>query len=513
MINQENNWVTGCVKNEIPRANHAANMKINQRFNAEGEKKKSLKTRLERFISNKYTDIAISILIFFSILMVLLESFWEANGSKSQYEFSIIFNHVITAIFIIELSIRFFVCRKKTRFFKSYWLDLLAVIPIIEPFRVMRFLRLLRIFRLGVLLNRRIFARSTIFREGIKGYVMVFSIIAIVILSGGMLIRAVEGTAHPAFGSLIETIIWSIMSMISGEPLNFMPSTLLGKFIAMLLMLAGITLFAFLTGVISAIMVKKLIGGINVKDLEIEDLNNHIIVCGWNRSAGLIIEEFQSNKDFRSIPIVIIAEFKTDPPLNYTIIDRDMIYIIKDDYTRIEVLENAGVEKAQIAFILPDKTIARSDQDRDARSVLTALIIEKLSKKVFTCVELLNRANETHLKMAGVEEVIVSDEYSGYIMAAAAQNYGIVSVLNELFNSKYGNQFYKMNTPPSWIGKTVRDYYLLLKDQYNAILLAVENKSSHPTPTLVNPGNDYIFKAGDKLILISLDKISLERLC
>jgi voltage-gated potassium channel len=469
------------------------------------------KYRLEKFINHKYTDIAIAGLIFSSILLVLLEAFWEAHGSIRQYTIGILVNNIITIIFIIELSIRFFVCRKKTRFFKSYWLDLLAVIPMAAPFRALRFLRLLRIFRLGVLVNRRILKSAT-FRDGIKGYVMAFSIILIVILSGGLLIRVIEGSANPAFDSLIETILWTTMSMISGEPLNFMPKTLLGKSIALLLMLAGITLFAFLTGVISAIMVKKLIGGVNVKDLEMEDLNNHIIICGWNRSAGLIIEEFQSIKDCRSIPIVLIAEFKTDPPLNYNIIDRNMIYIIKGDYTKVEVLKSAGIEKAKVAFIVPDRTIERSDQDRDARTVLAALTIEKLSKKVFTCVELLNRSNESHLKMAGVEEVIVSDEYAGYIMAAAAQNYGIVAILNELLNSKYGNQFYKLNIPSSWVGRTVRNYYLLLKEQYNAILLAVENKKNHPKSTLVNPDNDYTFKDGDKLILISLDKIPLEKL-
>ena len=470
-----------------------------------------LKNRLEKFINHKYTDIAIAGLIFFSILLVLLEAFWEAHGSIRQYTIGILVNNIITFIFILELFIRYLACRKKTRFFKSYWLDILAVVPMAAPFRALRFLRLLRIFRLGVLVNRRILESAT-FREGIKGYVMVFSIILIVILGGGLLIRVIEGPANPAFGSLEETIMWSTMSMISGEPLNFMPKTLLGKSIALLLMLAGITLFAFLTGVISAIMVKKLIGGVNVKDLEMEDLNNHIIICGWNRSAGLIIEEFQSIKDCRSTPVVLIAEFETDPPLNYNIIDRNMIYIIKGDYTKVEILKSAGIEKAQIAFIVPDKTIARSDQDRDARTVLAALTIEKLNKKVFTCVELLNRSNESHLKMVGVEEVIVSDEYAGYIMSAAAQNYGIVAILNELLNSKYGNQFYKVNIPSSWVGRTVREYYLLLKEQCNAILLAVENQKKHPKSTLVNPDNNYTFKDGDKLILISLDKISLEKL-
>jgi voltage-gated potassium channel len=278
-------------------------------------------------------------------------------------------------------------------------------------------------------------------------------------------------------------------------------------------MLGGLTVFAVFTGVVSAVMVQKLKGGLDVKEIEMEELKDHIIICGWNRSAGMIIEEFQADREFRRTPIVLIAEFDADPPINYEHINSSLLYILKGDYTRIEVLKQAGVDKAKIAFILPDKTIQRSDQDRDARSVLAALIIEKLNKKIFNCVELLNRDNETHLRMAGVEEVIVSDEYSGNIMAAAAKNYGIISVLNELFTSKYGNQFFKLEVPSSWVGKNSMELYVWLKETFNAILLSVENhknKTHNALDSMVNPEKDYIFREGDHIIVISHEKVSLQ---
>jgi voltage-gated potassium channel len=472
----------------------------------------SLKTRLERFINHKFTDITVAVLILVSIFFLILETIMERRGPLPYYHACVLINDIITAIFIIELSIRLLTYRKKRRFFKSYWLDIIAVIPIMRAFRIIRFLRLLRIFRMGLLLNRRIFSVSRVFREGVKEYLIVFFIIIMVILTGAMAIRLLEGDSNPAFGSLLETLWWSTMSMISGEPVNAMPGTFWGKLITLVLMLGGLTVFAVFTGVVSAVMVQKLRGGMNVKELELEELKNHIIICGWHRSAGLIIEEFQSDKEYRLTPIVLIAEFNTEPQLNYDIVDRDRIYFIKDDYTKIDVLKRAGVEKAKIAFILPDKSIDRSDQDRDARSVLAALIIEKLNKSIFTCVELLNRDNETHLQMAGVEEVIVSDEYSGNIMAAAARNYGIISVLNELFTSKYGNQFYKLEISSSWVGKTVRELYIWLKNQYNAILLAVESKNHNrkaSNHTCVNPDNETIFKDGDRIIVISHEKINI----
>ncbi|MCP4213464.1 MAG: potassium channel protein [bacterium] len=471
------------------------------------------RAKLEKFINNKYTDITIAALILLSILLLILETIWEKGDFKIQYNFCVIANDFITVLFVIELLIRYLTFIRKRRFFKSYWLDILAVLPVMRAFRILRVLRLLRIFRMGVLLSRRFFSVSALFREGVKEYLIVFLIIIMVVLTGAMAIRILEGDTNAAFKSFDEALWWSTLSMISGEPINHTPVTFWGKLITLIIMLGGLTVFAVFTGVVSAVMVQKLRGGMDVKELEIEALNKHVIVCGWNRSVRMIVEEFQSDKESRDTPIVLISEFLEDPTKNYDFIDRTMIYVLKGDYTKVDVLKRAGVEKARIAFILPDKSIQRSDQDRDARSVLAALIIEKMNKDIFTCVELLNRDNETHLQMAGVEEVIVSDEYSGNIMAAAAKNFGIVSVLNELFTSKYGNQFYKIEVPPSWIRKFSMDMFVWLKENYNAILLSVENDRNGTmadTRSKVNPDKNYCFKKGDYIIVISHQKITLE---
>ncbi|MCP4157185.1 MAG: potassium channel protein [bacterium] len=467
------------------------------------------RTRLEKFINHKYTDISVAALILLSILLLILETLWEKSDFRSEYNLCVLVNDFITVLFILELLIRFLTFTRKARFFKAYWLDILAVLPILRAFRILRVLRLLRIFRMGILLSRRFFSVSAIFREGVKEYLIVFLIIIMVVLTGALGIRILEGETNPAFSSFHESIWWSTLSMISGEPINATPVTFWGKMITLLLMVGGLTVFAVFTGVVSAYMVQKLKGGMNLKAMELEALNDHVIICGWHRSAGMIIEEFQSEKEYKGKPIVLIAEFESDPPLNYNIVDRNMIYIMKADYTKIDVLKDAGVERAKIAFILPDKSVPRIDQDRDARSVLAALIIEKLNKNIFTCVELLNRDNETHLHMAGVEEVIVSDEYSGNIMAAAAKNFGIISVLNELFTSKYGNQFFKLEVSTQWIGRYSMDLYLWLKETYNAVLLSVEN-SSDSNGALVNPDKNYKFKNGDHIIVISRRKIELE---
>ncbi|MBN2432049.1 MAG: ion transporter [Acidobacteria bacterium] len=471
----------------------------------------SIRTHLERFINHKVTDLTLVVLILLSILLLLLEITWEGTAPDFHYQMVVLLNDIITVLFIVELTIRFVTYRRKRRFFKTYWLDILAVLPVLRPFRILRVLRLLRIFRMGLLINRRVLSVSAVFREGLKEYLIVFFVIIMVVLTGAVSIRVLEGQVDSPVHSFPEAVWWSVLSMISGEPINFTPVTFWGRIIAVVLMIGGLTLFAVFTGVVSAVMVQKLKGGMNVRDVELEELKDHIILCGWNRSASMIIEELQSDKQYVHTPIVVIAEFQHDPDLNFDVVDRNLIYILKDDYTKIDVLKKAGVHKARIAIILPDKTMERSDQDRDARTVLASLIIEKMNNQIFTCVELLNRDNETHLQMAGVEEVVVSDEYAGNIIAAAAKNHGIISVLNELFTSKYGNQFFKVAVPPRWVGKTVMEMFVWLKETYNAVLLSVENGSGRNRNghAVVNPLGDYRFQDGDFIIVISHEKIEL----
>lgn len=59
-----------------------------------------------------------------------------------------------TALFIVELGVRWYVAPSSRRFWREYWLDALAVIPFFRPLRILRVLRLLRLYRFGVLAQR-----------------------------------------------------------------------------------------------------------------------------------------------------------------------------------------------------------------------------------------------------------------------------------------------------------------------------------------------------------------------
>lgn len=473
-----------------------------------------IKQKAARLINHPYTDTAIITLILISIVVVIFESILDYNNP--WHPILLMLDLIIIGIFIVELSIRYYITPRKSTFFKKYWIDIIAIVPLFRSFRLLRILRLLRIFRMGFLINRRISRFSHFFSETYREYYVIGIVVLVILLAGSISIYLIESESvsrDQFFTDFISSVWWTVYTLVAGEMGPAEPKTLAGRVITLLVMLSGLTLFAMFTGIVSAAMVQKLKLQLEDRMLEIEDLENHVIICGWNRQGKSIVEEFHAEKGGRKNCIVIIAELDTAPQFDLKIVQREMIFFIKADYTNVEVLKTARAEKAERAIILADKSKDRSDQDRDARTVLTALTIEKLNPKIFTCAELLNRDNEVHLRMAGVEEVIVGDEYVANVLAAASRNRGIMQVVNELFTSKYGNEFHKFQSPDSFEGQTFIEISEYLKHKHDAILLAIDRYYKEPEDkskdhiVFVNPPATFRVRQGDYLIIISKEGI------
>lgn len=74
-----------------------------------------------------------------------------------------------------------------------------------------------------------------------------------------------------------------------------------------LIMLMHMTLFVVFTGTVSAFMIEKLRSDNSV--MELNQLTDHTIICGWNRQAEIIVREYKAARKTKKIPIVVIAFF------------------------------------------------------------------------------------------------------------------------------------------------------------------------------------------------------------
>ena len=466
---------------------------------------------LRRFFKNIWIEVAVGVLVLISVGLTLMEFALETQNPRDvgMIELLMWLNDAITFIFIVELSLRYFAASSKREFFKSFWLDIIAVLPLFRVFRfgrALRLLRLVRIFRLFGVASRLTSHYPYIFRRGAWDFMVITGLIGVTIVFGTVAMMYFEHRAPVAEGEAqfnLDNSFWfSLYTLFAGEPIPGPPQTIAGRIVAVFIMFMGLTIFAIFAGTVSAFMVDRI--RMEGKVNQLDDLKDHIVICGWSNKTEIVIREYRVSPSTRKIPIVVITELPSEsidvPPEI-----RTSVTFLHDDFTRIPALERAGIHRASTCLILSDATGHRNEQDSDARTILAALTVEKINPDVYTCAELINRDYGSHLDIGHVNEYVVSSEYSAYILAQAAMNRGLMGVLGELMTCERGNEFFRASIAERHIGSSFFDLLVELKQQHNAILVGVYGSDGS---VILNP-HDYQFKKDDEIVAICDRAVSL----
>lgn len=498
--------------------------------------------RLNRIFHTAWLEIAIGILVILSVALTLFEFWLESELMHASVVGSIFgpldYNHlmwvmfvneVITVIFIIELTLRFFAASSKRAYFSEFWLDILATIPLFRIFRSARALRLLRLVRLLRLLG--IVARlsnhyPSIFRNSAVDFIAICGMLLVAIGFGTLAITHFENPPGSAVANVanddgtlpaateieeegdeedfgMESSFWfSIYTLLAGEPIPGPPKTLSSKIVTVVLMFMGMTIFAIFAGTVSAFMVDRMRREGRI--VEWDALSGHIVICGWTQKTPIIIQEYRSSRTSKRIPIVVITEIEPDA----ISVEESLgnVMFVHDDFTKVGALRRAGIERAKTCLVLTDTSGGRSEQDADARTILTALTVEKMNEAVYTCAELVNRNYASHLEAGNVNDFVVSGEYGAHMLAQAAMKRGLATVVAELLTYERGNEFYRVPIPESWIGASFDDKLVEIRKTHQAILIAVHREHELP---VINP-QQYTFSEGDLIVVISYEAPDLK---
>lgn len=460
---------------------------------------------LDRFIHHHVTELVLLGLILASVGMMLLELLVGEPWSL----WLTIAGDALTLVFVVELTIRFYVAPKKSRFIARYWLDILAVIPLIRPLRFFRVLRVLRLWRAGVLANRRISAFHGKLRGTVSEVLSIMVGTSVLVIAAAMVIFLAE-TGPGAQLSTFEDALWyATFSLVAAEPTGADPQTQLGRWTTLMLMIGGLTLFGMFVGTVSAGMVSRLSANLEVHEMDLDELTGHVIVCGWNGSGPTILRELFSPNAPGNRAVVLVTELPDPPPDIPDEIPRERLYHHHGDYTLIDVLETVGMRKAEQAILLADARLPRSRQDQDARTVLAALTIERMVPHVYTVVEMHTRQSEDLLRMAGVEEIVIGDWYAGTVIGSCSRNRGLVSVLEEILTARHGNSFHTLSLTPRWDGRPVAELHQQLLSDQHAVLISIEREEEGKRLQRVNPEPDFRLRSGDQLVVLARGPVRL----
>lgn len=474
----------------------------------------SLRLKTRRLVDHRLFGGLVFVLILVSVTLLA----WELSSPEGSPIHRLLgeLQAAITLFFVVELTLRWIAAPSSAGFFRNYWIDILAVLPLLRVFRLgraFRLVRLLRLLRLPNLMDQHLRVLRFLFRRRAAEYLLYLFLISFAVVAGTLALATFEH--RPGDAASLTQAFWSaLFTLFAGEYITELPASLGGKVAALMIMFSGLGFFAVITGTVSAIMIEKLKEGTVLKPKELSELEDHVLICGWNSGVETMLKEFQNSRDFREKDIVVICSRKELPEIQ-NLGRPDLIHHLHDDFTRSEVLKQANVHKALAAVIVSDQSDGRSRQDADARTVLAALTIEKLNPKVHTCAELSNAMNEDHLRMGKVDQVILTRDLAGHMLAQAAMHTGAVSVIKDLLRSSVGSRLESLPVEGDLVGRRFEEAIGVVLGERGWLPVALERPETRPAdlpktvpemePRLkmrLNP-RGVTLQDGDKLICVS----------
>jgi voltage-gated potassium channel len=251
-------------------------------------------------------------------------------------------------------------------------------------------------------------------------------------------------------------------------------------------------------GFTSALISQKLKEGtLRLDSILFRDFKDHIVICGWNPGAYMALRELQANPAMSERDVVLIFERAEMPDLSLLPFP-GRVHLIQEDFTRISALRRAGIERAAIAIIVTDVSGNRSPQDADARTLLASLTIEKLNSKVVTCAELAASENESHLRMGKVDEVVVTSEISGSMLAQAAISAQSAKLVRHLLHPESASRIQEVVLEQEWVGRTFGDILTAYHKKTGRLPVAVQSTQGR---SCLNP-HERVLESGDLLLCI-----------
>jgi len=326
---------------------------------------------------------------------------------------------------------------------------------------------------------------------------------------------------------------WAIVTMTTVGYGDFYPATPEGRFFAVIIMFAGISLVSLLTATISSIYVAKRIR--EDKGLEKVDIRDHIILCGWNKNAESIIDSLRNLTDQKTLELVLINEIHEDIVNHlknkYKYVN---LHFVAGDFTSEEILHKASIVNAKTVIIIPnldDENIGSPDE----KTIFATLTIKSLVSSVRVVAYLMQRENLTHIRRANVDEVVLSDDFGAYMLASHVMDPGIPQTTKTLLNASSDARLRRVDIPNQFVGRTFDDLFSYFRSTSAWILIGlfseeenlgigevlsadtsaldafIERKLNEggislleesKVTTIINPKSSFIIEAGQRAIVI-----------
>jgi voltage-gated potassium channel len=283
-----------------------------------------------------------------------------------------------------------------------------------------------------------------------------------------------ERGRNPAFQGYGDGLWWALVTVTTIGYGDSFPITTEGRMVGGAVILVGIGLVGVFMGKISAILVERRIReGRGLSDAK--HLSGHYVILGHKADmSGFIAGILKVNPALPRERLVIVSQAE-EGVIEELRLGFPGVLFLRGDVVDPMVIQRANVIKAARVLVLADESLARSDQEKDARTVMAVMTLKNLAPEVYTCAEVIDSKYDEHLKVAKCDEVILSREYSRFLLVSATVSEGISKVLHEMLDLSDLKGLQTTEIPAEFLERPFADLRLHMQANGRLLLGVLEN--------------------------------------
>jgi voltage-gated potassium channel len=312
----------------------------------------------------------------------------------------------------------------------------------------------------------------------------VLTIAVAIIVAAGVAIHFLEPVTFP---TIFEGIWWAVITASTVGYGDYVPTTLQGRLIGLILIFAGAGFLTSYFATLAATAVTRQNAYIDGKEAFKE--NHHIVIIGWNERSRALIQHLSLLKD--SKPILLI-----DESLNQNPFSDGRVHFIKGVPYQDETLQKGNVKQADLILITADPH--NNERQADMATILTIIAVKGINPNIYCLAEILTENQVENAKRAGADELIHTNQLASFVMLNSLLCHGMSETVMFLLDHVNGSHFKTMVMEEQWDGLTFQQLSNTLI-QKRMLLLGVKRGED----VMINPPPELIMKKSFHLIIIS----------
>lgn len=293
-----------------------------------------------------------------------------------------------------------------------------------------------------------------------------------IFFAGAIIESIVDGGGGGRIHNLGDALWFAVATMTSTGYGDVVPGTLAGRVVGALLMFGGITVLSVVTATVASVLVAQRIK--EERGLETLNLKGHLLLCGWNVYAERVLDAVFASGGARDVALVN----QLDEAQAAEILARQKgrsVRFVRGDPASEAVLARANIREARAAIVVAD-TSTGAPSASDDRTTLVTLTLKGVRPELRVTAEALDFKSEPHLRRAGADDIVISGEFTGFLLSSAAVAPGISQVVRPLL-SLSGSELRRVAVPADLVGKTYGEIAAALRarDGFQAIAVLHED--------------------------------------